>query len=187
MSPSCHTSEDVKEPSSSDLEVYNHFRARSTSVNDFGQPFGSCDTKQNSSAGVPDPTLPLAPAYTSSVLDALGTGTNNLRIAMHAAADSSSRSGSRTALTAFVRRTTKLGPIVDASALVPRTEPSEKEPMGEATGGSEAAVIIRRSKGVDTQGDKYPATQTTHGAVPRSRFMKPQAGNRSRFRPWGYI
>lgn len=187
MSLHRHTNEEGKETQMRDSEVYCQFGAGSTSVKDFGQPFGSCDTKQNSGAGFPDSMLPLAAAYRSSVLDARGRGTNDLCVAQHAVADSSSRSGSRTILTAIVQRNTKVGPIVNSSALVSHTETNEKEPMSQATGGPEAKDITSRPEVLDIQGDEYPATQTTRGGGSGSRFMKPQAGERSRFRPWGYI
>ena len=172
MSLHRYTNDEGKETSIRDYEGYSQFGTGLTSVEDFGQPFGSCDTKQKSGAGFPYSRLPLAAAY---------------RKAQHAVADSSSRSGSRTILTAIMQRNTKVGPIVNSSVLVSHIETSEKDPMSQATGGPEVKIITSRPEGLDIQGDKNLATQTTRGGGPGSRLMKPAAGDRSRFRPWGYI
>ena len=109
------------------------------------------------------------------------------RASLLATRDSSSRSVSCAALPAFVRETTELGPILDASALVLQTESSDEKHMGQAAKCMEVAAVTSGLEGLDVPGDKYPSTQKAPSGGRGSRSMKPQAGNRSRFRPWGYI
>ena len=167
--------------------AYKRFGADLPSINHFGEPLAFCNARQNSPAGLPHSILPLAAAYTSRVMANSGTDTNDLRAALPAVADSSGRSPSHTAWTAFVQGTTKLGPAVDTSALVPHIESSEKKHMVQGTGRLEAATVTSDLEGPEIQGDKSPTMRTTPAGGSQSRPMKPQAGDRSRFRPWGYI
>lgn len=187
MSPHRHRDDEVKEHLIWEFKVCNRLGAEEASVNDFREPLAFCDTTQNSPARFLNSTLPPATAYTSNVMDACGIESNDLCAALHAIADSSSRSVSRTALAVFVQGTTELGSAVDASALVPHTEAREKQQMGQATGGLEVGTVASRLDGLDVQGNKYPATQMMRGGGLSPRSMKMQAGKRSRFRPWGYI
>lgn len=120
-------------------------------------------------------------------MDARWTDTNDIRANLPAIADSSSRPVSRTALTVFVRGTTELEPAIDAFTLMPHIESSEEKQINEATGGVELSAVTSRLENRDIQGEEYPTTQARPGEGPESRYMKPQAGDRSRFRPWGYI
>ena len=112
------------------------------------------------------------------------TDTNDLRMNLPAVADSSSRSVSRTA---SIRGINELGHSLDASALVLHMNFSEEKQMGEATGGLNVVAVTSRLEGLDSQGDKSRTTQMMRGGGSESRSLKPRAGDRSRFRPCGYI
>lgn len=172
MSTHHHTNEAVKGQLIWESEVYSRLFS---------------DTTQLSLAGSPNSTLPGAAAYTSSVMDTRGTDTNDLRAALPAVADPNSRSVSRTALTSFVRGIIELGPAANASALVPHVESCAAKQTGQATGGLEATAVTSRLEGLDTQEGEYMITQTRPDGGPEFRSAKRQAGDRSRFRPWGYI
>lgn len=88
---------------------------------------------------------------------------------------------SLTAFTAFI-----LGPALDPATLVLRIEFSERKEMGDAAGHSEISAVTSRLKGLNSQGENNPNAHTTAGGELEARSMKRQAGNRSRFRPWGY-
>ena len=125
-------------------------------------------------------------------MDAHGIETVDLhtvdpRASVPAVRDSSSRSVSGAVTSAFVRETTELGSILDASALVLQTESSNEKQMGQAANCMEVAAVTSGLEGLDVAGDKYPSTQKAPNGRRGTRSMKPQAGNRSRFRPWGYI
>ncbi len=120
-------------------------------------------------------------------MEARGTNTNDLRAALPAVADSSSRSVFRTALTSFARESTELGPAADASARVPHIELYGEKQTGQATGDLQVAAINSNLEGRDIEGEEYPNTPTRPGGEPKSGCTKRQAGGRSRFRPWGYI
>ena len=187
MSTHHHTNEEVGGHLIWESEVYSRVGADLTLVNHFREPVVFSDTMQLSPAGSPNSTLPGAAAYTSNVMDARGTDTNDLRAALPAAADLRSRSVSRTALTSFVRGIIELGPATNASALVPHVESSAGKQTGQATGGLEAAAVTSSLEGLGTQEEKYTITQTRPDGGPKFRSAKRQAGDRSRFRPWGYI
>lgn len=189
MSSNCDTDEEVNEHLIWKSEVYRRFGADLTSVNDFHSLFAICETTQDSLPGFPKSTLHLAAADTSSAMDARTMDTGDLHAVRPAVADSSSGSEpcTSTLLTACVWGTNELGSAVDASSLTPSIEPSEEKQIGQAPDGLEMAAVIFRFDGLDTQGDKHPNAQTSPGGGPKSRSVKPQAGDRSRFRPWGYI
>ena len=77
--------------------------------------------------------------------------------------------------------------LICKSQVEPHMDPSEEKQTGQATGGSEVAVVTLRSEGLDIQGERHSNSQTRPGRGSESRSVKPQAGDRSRFRPWGYI
>ena len=102
-------------------------------------------------------------------MDACGTYANELDAALPAIANSSSRTMIRLPLTTSVH--------VDST---------EDKQTGRATG-LEGAEIKSELGILDVQGDKHNVTRTAPGGGLKSRSMERQAGQRSRFRPWGYI
>ena len=120
-------------------------------------------------------------------MDAHGTNSEKLHLALPAVADSSSRSLSRTVLTAFEWETTELGAAVDASPVVSHVEFNKKKQMGQATWKLGVAAVTSRLEGLEIPGDRQPTAKTTPSGGSGSRSTKSQAGDRSRFRPWGYI
>ena len=115
-------------------------------------------------------------------MDAHGIDTVDLRASVPAVRDSGSRSVSRAASPEFIRETTELGAVLDASALVLQIDSGNEKQVGRTAKRMDSGV-----EGLAVQGDKYPDTQKAPCGGQGTRSMKPQAGNRSRFRPWGYI
>ena len=108
-------------------------------------------------------------------------------MALPAIVSSSSHLVSRTAFDTAAREATALGPILDAFALTVSKESSEAKEMGEVVSRYEVAHATSRSKSPDIQEDNYPILQMTPAGWRDTRSMKPQIGDRSRFRQWGYI
>ena len=187
INPILHTAEEVKGQSIWESKGYNNLEADTTLVNDFRKLGVLINTKRISLADVPNSTLPLAVAYTSGVMEARGTNTNDLRAALPAVVESSSHSVSRTALTSLVREIPELGPAANASPQVPHIELCGEKQTSQATGGLQVAAINSNLEGRDIEGEEYTSTPTRPGGEPRFRCTKRQAGDRSRFRPWGYI
>ncbi len=187
INPILHTDEEVKGQSIWESKGYTNFEADTTLVNDFRKLGVLSDITCISLADVPNSTLPLAVAYTSGVMEARGTNTNGHRASLPAVAESSSRSVSRTALSSFAWESTELGPAADAPARVPHIELCGEKQTGQATGGLQVAAVNSNLEGRDIEGEEYTSTPTRPGGEPNSRCPKRQAGDRSRFRPWGYI
>ena len=120
-------------------------------------------------------------------MEAHGIDTVDLRASVPAVEDSSSRSVSRVGFPAFVREATELGSVPDASARVLQIESSNEKQMGQAADRLEVAAVTSGFEGLDVPKGKYPSTQKGPSGGQGTRSMKPQASNRSRFRPWGYI
>ena len=59
--------------------------------------------------------------------------------------------------------------------------------IGQIVGLYEVAHVSSRSKSPDIQEDNYRIIQTTPVGWRDTRSMKSQIGDRSRFRPWGYV
>ena len=186
MSLDRHMNEGRKEHSVWNTEIHNISVATLTSVNDVrSRAFG--DNLQTPpkflAKSMPSP----ASVYTCNVMEARGADTNETRMALPAIVNSSSHLVSRTAFDTAAREATALGPVLDAFALTLSKEASEANEMGEVVSRHEVAHATSRSKSPDIQEDKYPILQTTPVGWRETRSMKPQIGDRSRFRPWGYI
>ena len=99
----------------------------------------------------------------------------------------SSRLAFRTAFDTTAREATALGPVLDIFALTLSKESSGTKEMGKVVGRYEVTHVTSRSKNLDNQEDKYRMLQTKPVGWRDTRPMKPQIGDRSRFRQWGYI
>ena len=126
-------------------------------------------------------------SLTCNVMEARVADTNVTRMGLPAIVNSSSCLVSRTAFDTTAPEATALGPVLDAFAVTVSKGPSEAKETGEAAGRYEVAHVTSRSKSPDIPEDKYPILQTTPVGWRNTRSMKPQIGDRSRFRPWGYI
>ena len=178
--------EEMKEHSTWNTKVHNMSVATLTSVNDV-RPRAFGDNLQRSlkflAKSMPSP----ASVYTCNVMDARTADTNTTRVALPAIVNLSRRLGSRTAFDTAAREPTVLGPVLDAFALTLSKKSSEAKEMGEVVGRYEVTHATARSKSPDIQEDKYPILQTKPVGWRDICSMKPQIGDRSRFRPWGYI
>ena len=152
-----------------------------------------CDKAQISPKVLAKSMPSLAATYTCSVMGARGADTNDLRMYLLAVAVSSSRSVSctgsvsPTAFTAFVWENIELGPALDASFRLLYMDFGEEKETGRADGRLEVPAVTSRLENPDSQGNKHTTTHTTPGGGRNPHSMKPQVGDRSRFRPWGYI
>ena len=179
----CHMDEERKKHCTIYSEEHNPFGDTSKSLNDFRLGSDSQTPPKVLAKSVPS----FASASPCDLVDDHGADTNDPCTALPAVADVSSRSMSRTAFTAFVRETTELGPTLNTSALMLPMISCEAKEMSELAGCLEVSAVTSGLTTLDDEGDKESTTQTTPGVERKARFRRPQVGDRSRFRPWGYI